>query len=230
MQANSFSDRQKGFTLIEIIVALVLFSVLSVLGYQGLTSIVDYNERSRSAYSEQNQLHRASAIIMQDFLHLRARPIRDRLGGRERAYTTDHPDYAVQFTRGGMPSIVGSTTGGLQRIAYSVSDEGELIRWVWPTLDAFSSEEPNPRVLMEAVSSLRFYQLNARNEFEENWPPLNQSVAVDELPRMIRIDIEMENGNRIERLIPGLESLPQSSNANRNNSGEGQGSGQEAGQ
>lgn len=207
---------QKGFTLIEVIVSLVIFSFLSVLGYQGLVSIVDYNERSRLAYEDQNRLHKTGSILMQDLLHLRPRPIRDRLGGRERAYTTADPDYDVQFTRGGLPAVPGSSAGGLQRIAYSVSDDNELIRWRWPTLDAFSSEEPHAQVLMTSVSSIRFYQLNSRNEFEENWPPLNQGVAIDRLPRMIRFEIELENGDRIERLVPGVQSLPEQTGNGRN--------------
>jgi len=215
---NKVSCSQGGFTLIEVIVALVIFSFLSVLGYQGLVSIIDYNERSRSSYEEQNQLHKTGAILMQDLLHLRPRPIRDRLGGRERAYTTGDPDYEVQFTRGGLPSIFGSSAGGLQRVAYSVSEDKELIRWTWPILDAFGSEEPSAQVLMGTVSRLKFYQLNSRNEFEENWPPLNQNIPIDGLPRMIRVEIELENGDKIERLIPGLQSLPQQSSNNQNGS------------
>ena len=210
---------QRGFTLIEIIVALVIFSFLSVLGYQALIAIVNYNERSRSSYEEQNQLHQATAILMQDMLHLRPRPIRDRLGGKERAYTTADADYEVKFTRGGLPSVPNSSFGGLQRVAYSVSEENDLIRWVWPTLDAFSDEEPVSQVLMNGVSELAFYQLNSRNEFEENWPPLNQNVSIEVLPRMIRVDIELVNGDKIERLIPGVESVPQLTTGNQNNAG-----------
>ena len=210
----------KGFTLIEVMVALTLFSMLTILGYQAFSGVLAYNERNRTSYEAHNQLYKASFLLTQDLMHLRARPIRNRLGGRERAYTTADPDYAVKFTRGGVPSLAGSATGGLQRVAYSVSAAGELIRWTWPTLDAFTREEPFPRVVMESVSSLRVYQLNGRNEFEENWPPLNQRVSIDELPRMIRVELELNNGDRIERLIPGLQALPRQSGSNRHHSGD----------
>ena len=217
--ASSCKNNQYGFTLIEVVVALVLFAVLSVMGYQGLTAIVDYNERSRSSYARQNQLHRANAILMQDLLHLRPRSVRDRLGGRERAYSTEDPDYAVRFTRGGLPLVSGSGVGGLQRVAYSVSEDKELIRWTWPTLNVFADEKPRSQVLVESVSELKFYQLNARNEFEENWPPLNQNVPFNGVPRMIRVELQLENGYRIERLMPGLESVPLQSGNDRNGSG-----------
>ena len=210
----------RGFTLIEILVALVIFSVLSVLTIEGLSALVSYSERSRSAYQLQNDLHRSSAILMQDLLHLRPRPIRDRLGGSKRAYDTRDADYAVEFTRGGLPSFGGNNLGGLQRVAYSVSADKELLRWSWPTLDAFSSEQPRSQVLMTEVEAITFYQLNAQNDFEENWPPLNQTVAIDELPRMIRVEIELLGGAKIERLIPGIQ--PGSSSAGDGASGNSQ--------
>lgn len=199
---------QSGFTLIEIIVAIIIFSLLSVMGYEGMVAAIDYHNRSKIAYEWQNQLHKTNAIIMQDLLHLRPRPVRDRLGGQERAYHTTDPDYEVQFTRGGLPSVQGSTFGGMQRVAYSVSDDNELLRWTWPTLDAFVSEEPNSQVLMGEVESLEFFQLNSRNEFEEDWPPLNETTPIYSLPRLIRFELELLNGDKIERIIPGVEDLP----------------------
>ncbi len=199
---------RSGFTLIEILVALVIFAVLSVLGYQGLTAVVNYSERTRTDYEEHNQLHRATVILMQDLLHLRARTVRDRLGGRLRAYDTSDQDYEITFTRGALPSIVGSSLGGMQRVGYSVSEENQLLRWVWPTLDAFGQNQPDARVLLDSVKRVEFFQLNARNEFEQNWPPLNETLAPDELPRMIRMEIEMENGMRLTRLLPGAQTVP----------------------
>lgn len=218
---NVRSKYQKGFTLIEIVVALIVFAVLSVLGYQGLVSVVDYNERSRQAYQEQNQLHRATSILTQDLLHLRPRPIRDRLGGQLRAYDTNDPDYSVVFTRGGLPSVVGSSLGGLQRVAYSVSEDKELLRWTWPVLDSFTEEEPESQVLMTSVESIGFYQLNAANVFEGNWPPLNENKAIDELPRLMRFEIEMVNGDKLERWMPGVQPIPASGRQRNDDDPEG---------
>ena len=220
--------QQFGFTLIEVLVALVIFAVLSVLGYQGLAAILDYEQRSRTAYEEQMQLHRATAVLLQYFIHLRPRSTRDRLGGRNRAYQTTDPDYIVSFVRGGLPTVPGSSFGGMQRVAYSVSDDDELLRWVWPVLDSFTEIDPDSTVLINAVDSFEVYQLNAANEFEENWPPLNETLPDDVLPRMIRLEIILSEGITIERLIPGVESLssaPQSDNeSNSENNIEAQGS------
>ena len=208
--------RQLGFTLIEVLVALVIFAVLSVLGYQGLAAVLDYDQRSRTAYQEQMQLHRATAVLLQDFIHLRPRTTRDRLGGRNRAYQTNDPDYVVSFVRGGLPSIPGNSFGSMQRVAYSVSDENELLRWVWPVMDSFTEIEPEADVLMNSVVSFEVYQLNAANEFERDWPPLNETLPEEILPRMIRLEITMLDGYTVERLIPGVEYVPSTLAGNNN--------------
>ena len=215
----------QGFTLLEIIVAMMIFTVLSVLAHQGLTVVLDYNSRSRDNYSEQTDLHRVSAILLQDLMHIRQRPSRDRLGGQLRPYTTEDPDYDIVFTRGGLPSIVGSSFGGLQRVAYSISEDKELIRWTWPTLDAFVDEDPRAQVIIKAVNRITFEQLNTNNVFEGNWPPLNVNIPITGLPRMIRVELELENGLTLERLYPGVEAapVPQPKSAGGSGVGTGQG-------
>ena len=38
-------QKHKGFTLIEVIIALSIFAVLSVMGYKGLSSLIQTKER-----------------------------------------------------------------------------------------------------------------------------------------------------------------------------------------
>lgn len=203
---------QAGFTLVEVVVALVIFALISVTCFRGLMFILDYVERDRAYYQDQSQLQRAWSILLQDFLHMRPRTDRDRLGGVTRAYQTDFGDYLLIMTRGGMPSITGSESG-LQRIAYSVDEEGQFLRWTWPGIDLYDDVEPTSQVLFSGVSSVQFQQLNSSNEYEPNWPPLNEQTAADALPRMIKLVLQMQDGSEVERLIPGVETA---ANATRN--------------
>ena len=198
------AKRFGGFTLIEIVVALVVFSVLSVLLYQGFSILTDYERRKRSDYDSHNELQHAWVVILQDLLHVRARPERVRLGGSTYAYHTQHPEYLITFTRGGLPLVPGAPAG-LQRVAYSLSDDGELLRWVWPTLDSFLENEPDSVTLMGGLRKLEFLHLNLANEFEPDWPPLRSSIPLHQVPRMIQVRIELSSGETYERLIPGIE-------------------------
>lgn len=219
---NGLSKKESGFTLIEIIVALVIFSVITIACVRALTFILDYVEREQNFYQDQSHIQRTWNIVFQDLLHMRPRTERDRLGGVKRAYQTDIDEYLLLFTRGGLPPITGSE-GGLQRVAYSVDEDGQFIRWTWPSMDMYNDEEPNEQVLMGGVSQAEFWQLNASNEYEANWPPLNEQLSDDALPRMIRLVIEMETGDRIERIIPGLQMARASRTAGGNGGGGGGG-------
>jgi len=203
-QTCTLKASQGGFSLLEVIIALIIFAMIVSFVTVGLSRIVDYVERDREQYQPQNKIQRTWSVILQDMLHLRPRTQRDRLGGVILAYQTNFGPYAVSFTRGGLPPIPG-TLSGMQRVAYSVDEEGQLLRWVWPGLDLFDEVEPDSQVLMGGVEEIQFLQLNARNEYDPDWPPLNETLQPNALPRMVKLVIRMTNGDEIERVVPGIE-------------------------
>lgn len=204
-RTTSKGKNQSGFTLVEVIVAFVIFSIITVACFRAVTFILSYVERDQAFYQDQSRMQRAWNIVLQDMLHMRPRTERDRLGSVARAYQTDFDEYLLVLTRGGMPSITG-TEGGIQRVAYSLDENGQFLRWTWPGMDLYDDTDAAPQVLMGGVRAVQFLQLNSSNEYEASWPPLNQQTTDDELPRMIKLSIEMEDGSGIERVIPGVEA------------------------
>ena len=49
-------------------------------------------------------------------------------------------------------------------------------------------------------------QLDENNSFVNAWPPINEATELHDLPKMIRLTIELADGRKLERLIPGVES------------------------
>jgi general secretion pathway protein J len=214
--------RSRGFTLIEVVVALLVFAALSVMAWQGLYQIIQIDQRSRQQVAEQNDVNRAWAIIVQDLLHMRSRPVRDQFGDFQPAYETQRSSYVLRFSRGGLPIVEGLIPTGMQRIAYQLTDEGDLLRWTWPLLDGYSQEGGISQVLLSGVTEVEFEQLDRDNYFQPNWPPINQATAPGELPRMIRFSLQMEDGLGFDRLVPGLDSFPQSSQTPATGNGQGE--------
>ena len=198
--------RQTGFTLVEILVSLLIFGIISVLSYRALDAVFALEQRQADDYAGRMQIQRAWAIILNDLIHLRARPIRDQRGGVEGAYVAPAGDYLVSFTRGGLPALA-TIPGGLQRVAYDVSDESELRRWVWPSADQADGVEPVLQVLLEDVDDIRFEHLDRSNFFSPVWPPVNQNNApLNSVPRMLKVSLTMLDGEELERLVPGVEN------------------------
>lgn len=200
------SGCQQGFTLVEILVALVVMSVVSVLAYRAFDGILDMEARSKTEFLQQNRLSLAASMMLNDLLHMRARPVRDILGGQLGAYLAPSGEYAVEFTRGGLPDF-DTMRGGIQRVAYRVEGE-RLLRTVWPTVDRGPAPEPSDQVLASGVKSLAVEQLDSANQFVPVWPPINQASRVDSLPAMVRITLVTVDGDELPLLVPGSDPSP----------------------
>lgn len=201
-----FRQRQSGFTLIEIVISLFIFAVLSVMAWQGLYQVVQVEERSREQSVEQNELGGAWAILVQDLLHLRSRAVRNGFGDVEAAYTTAIQPYEVIFSRGGLPVIPDIIPTGMQRVAYMVSQDQELVRRTWPLLDGYQTEEGRDQVILHGVESILFEQLDAGNYYQPNWPPINETVGPRQVPRMLRVTLSMVSGDQMDRIFPGIQT------------------------
>lgn len=205
--------KARGFTLIELLVALILFALLMVSAFQLFDSVLTVNERSQASFDDENRLALAWSVIFQDMVHLRNRPHRDIQGDKQPAFETTQYEL-VRFVRGGYPPVAGITPGGLLRVAYVLSDEGELIRQSWAVVDLANDSEPRAQVLLRGVESVELTFLGD-DGYSATWPPLNvavDNVAVDAaaagpldlLPHMIRITLRLRDGREMTRLLPGV--------------------------
>lgn len=196
---------QSGFTLIEVVVAMLLLAVMSVMAYQGLEQVLAANSRSLDRMQSEAALQRTWQIITQDIIHLRARSIRDSRGGLEPAYFTRNDEFLVSFSRGGGPMLPYNPSG-MQRITYGIDKQDRLIRLAAPATALPEEEVLYQQVLLEGVKEVRFLQLNSSNDFEPNWPPLNEDLSPEYLPRMVQVHILMQDGTETHREIPGVET------------------------
>lgn len=203
---NARNDSQRGFTLVEILVSLMVLAVLITLAYRAFDGILLIEERSKSDFLQENRRQLAMAVLLNDFMHLRPRTTRDVLGGVDPAYQTPAGDYEVIFTRGGQPDFAGME-GGLQRVAYQVRD-GQLLRVYWRVTDLAPNTQVEEQRLTEGVESLSVEQLNPDGDWSDVWPPLNTAVPDDALPRLVRLTLVYLDGTQTELLVPGVEQSP----------------------
>jgi general secretion pathway protein J len=80
--------RQRGFTLVEMLVALTIFALMSVLAYRGLNAVLE----TRAHLTEDNRRWRDIALTLsqleQDLSMVVDRPVRDS-GGSQPALAGD---------------------------------------------------------------------------------------------------------------------------------------------
>ena len=195
----------RGFTLVEMMVALIIMAVVSVLAWRAFDGVLLMEARSKNDFLAQNRLHLAATTLINDLVHLRPRPVRDQLGGQKGAYLAPAGDLAFEFTRGGLPDF-DTMRGGIQRVGYGVED-GALIRRIWAVADLGPDTEIVDQVLVQGVDAIEVEQLDGNGDFMLDWPPLNQRVTLDTLPLAVRVTLVLEGGERWPILMPGLDSI-----------------------
>ncbi len=206
----------RGFTLIEILVAVMIAAILAVMSFGAMREALQHRETIRTRGARLTEVQAAMRSLVQDFSQLQPRPVREPLGEGYRATlmgtTAASPE--VTFTRGGWANPVGAPRSTLQRVRYALR-EGVLYRDYWAVLDAQLQPEPATRRLLAGVKDFQVRYLDDSRNWQDSWPPaLNTTnttsqaaaAAISERqtrlrPIAIEVTLVLQDWGTIKRLI-----------------------------
>lgn len=167
--------RRGGFTLLELLVAVAVFAILSAMAYGGLRNVIDNSQQTESAMQRLQQVQLAMLNISRDVTQIAQRGIRDEYGNPANYILSGQGgDVFIEFTRGGRRNPAELLRSHLQRVAYKL-EENTLSRLYWPQLDRTQEMQPYESVLLEDVENASIRFLDSNNEWHAEWPPLNAS-------------------------------------------------------
>lgn len=194
----------RGFTLIEILVAVVLFAVLSYLAYLTLDRTLANAESLTASMDRLQAVQRTVRSLSDDLMLAAPRPVRLELGDTlgPAVHTNLTANFALEITHGGWSNPAGLPRGTLQRAAYRIED-GQLLRYYWTVLDRTFNNEPLVTVLLDGVDSLVFRYLQANGEWSDVWPPQGAAgaIALRARPRAVEFVLTLEDEGEIRRLV-----------------------------
>lgn len=195
---------RNGFTLIEVLVALAVFGVLSVMGYMALGQTLSNADLLGERMQRLEAIQRTIRYLDSDLMQAAPRPVRDLLGdGYEPAIRSSYAsEYALEVTHGGWTNPAGMPRGTLQRSAYRIED-GELIRYHWRVLDRTINNEPIATVLLDGVEGIEFRYLTTDGEGSEQWPPTGVTgpAGFRLRPRGVEVVLTLTDEGEIRRLV-----------------------------
>jgi len=194
--------KNTGFTLIEVIIAISIFAIVSVLAYSGLHSVISSKSHTEASLSRLQELQMTMLTLGGDFQQLSNRDGHDALGGKLLKLSTQNSDYIASFTRSGWRNPADQVRSTLQRVAYRL-DEDKLIRTYWTHVDRADDEQVVERTLMTNIESLELRFLDEKKEWQSSWPPANALASAEppELPSAVEITLNMNDWGEIKRLI-----------------------------
>ncbi len=187
----------RGFTLIEVLVALSILALVAVLAYRATAALSDGELRLTSEVERWRRLDALFSRIESDARSAVPRAVRNELQ-REVAWsaTVDAQGDAVfVFTRAGAEFAPDPGVAG-QRIGYRRAGDAIEVLY-WPRLDNVASAQPVAYALAHDVAHFRVGYLATGGRWIAQWPVLGEPAV----PPALRVELTLADGSVVERWI-----------------------------
>jgi general secretion pathway protein J len=180
--------KERGFTLLEILVALTIFAVVGLISAQLLSRTVESYGVLEERGERLAQIHRAMMIVQRDLMQYRSRKPRS-TGGDSPSALMIGDEGALVMTRAGWRNPLQRPRSELQRVGYRLQGD-DLVRAYWPILDGIGEEEPVSQTLLEQVDELEFFVLDEAGTEHKFWPPEGASSDAQLTALILRIRLQ----------------------------------------
>jgi len=190
------SPATAGFTLLELLVALAIFSLIAMMAYGGLNSVLEQRGVTEAEARRLAELQKVYLIMQRDIEQVVPRPVRDEYGA-------ELPPVAgaetLQLTRGGWRNPLGHARSTLQRVSYAYED-GQLVRYTWAVLDRAQDSKPVRQPLTDAITGMEVRYLGS-DDWKTSWTGINAAAppgaSTTVLPRAIEITLEHKQYDKL---------------------------------
>lgn len=197
-------DKVRGFTLVELLVAIFIFAIISALAMGGYNELVKQSSIVDDSASRTRAVQATMQRIALDFASLEPRPVREPLGDSvQPALRADaREEQLAELTHSGWSNPAGVPRSTLQRVSYRL-ENNKLRREYWVVLDRTMTGEPESAVLLDRVTRVGMRFMDGNRTWHEQWPPLGYSAPDTNRVRPIAVEVtlELEDWGEIMRLM-----------------------------
>lgn len=182
------SSLSSGFTLLEVLIAIAIFSVVSLASFTIFDTVLRGDESSKLRTERHNELQRAFLLIERDLSQIARRTMRLNGEAAQNKFLQSSEDNFIDNEQAILFVRHGWTNPGwllprseMQAVAYRVNDE-VLERIHYNFVDAVVGQEPKVRPLLSQVNAISFQYYDGK-KWQDAWPkptlPLAIAIEVD---------------------------------------------------
>ena len=186
----------RGFTLIELMAALLVLSLLALMSYRGLGAVLDAREHVTLETDKWRRVGAFFARFERDVQLAAPRPVRAASGSEPawRGAALAPPAPLLVFSR--FAATEGVDTA--RRIAYQLNDKQEIELWLWPGLDVVPGVLPLRYPVLAGVKTFELQYLTAGLTWVDAWPA---SPSDPPLPQAVRLRVVLGSNEEIVRIF-----------------------------
>lgn len=183
--ARTGTSPEGGFTLVELLVALMIFAMLSAAGVLLLGNSVSAQAQIKERLDDMAAVQRAAGALTADLGQAVPRISRTESGTLAPAFWSHREGESVpilQFVRGGWDNLSGLPRSSLQKVEYWVR-QGRLERRTYAQVDGAVGDDP--AVLLDQVEDVTLRFRDTQGEWRSEWVP----TQPDLIPRAVELTI-----------------------------------------
>lgn len=184
--------QERGFTLMEVLVALVLLTLFAVVAYRALDAVLNTQRHATASMSRLNELAAAFALMKSDLANSTV-PLSSQDRAASGFHTLSEQDGSEQFSF--VRLLPDDAQFGRQRIGYRCR-LASLSRLVWQD-ENNPADLPKESTLLSGLRSCTFKYLNADGQWLSGWQPQPNNLV----PRAVELNISDADGTPIRRVM-----------------------------
>lgn len=204
--------RHRGFTLLELLVAIFIAAIMFAIGYGAINQAMNNHSGLKDQQDRLSEVLTAMRTIEQDVVQLAPRPVRQPIGDGWLPALVGPPDPTtqpmLQLTRGGWNNPTGVQRPGLQRVAYFFDEKKNTLRREnWTVLDATLQNTTQKRDLLTHVKAVTFRFMDLNRQWQTQWPPNTTAGVTAQLgnlrvrPIAVEVTLDTEDWGKLVRII-----------------------------
>ena len=181
--------KNHGYTLLEILVALAVFAILSTLTASAMYQAFDTRTRVNAQANQLNALQLGLTLIARDTEQVVGQATSENATSSTLPFV-GQSNY-LEFTRGGLVNPNGiEARSTLKRIAYTCVGH-KLIRRSWERIDTPARNHYQDKTILEHLDECKFAYMTQNHRTQSEWQVVadQQNEKVELLPIAIRFTL-----------------------------------------
>ena len=186
---------RSGFTLIEVLIAIIIMTVIAVISTNILQSSLSSREFTNQSLEKIKKINLASNLVRRDFRQSVNVPMKD-LYGQPLKATFLSPEGSKRIIFTVLVNRYSEETSGVRRVEY-LFNENSFIRRQYFAGNPYSSSDYSESVLFKDIDDVKI-SFSDGIRWVNSWPL--DELTQRSIPRLIQIQL-MQNNKSIEWII-----------------------------